>query len=670
MFDKKPITKFDYAWTHLPLEAIQEYLYNPSAFNPFENKMEDELTNKGFREIILMYDPDYIWYTAKVLLNLELHPMQCVILKQFFLHAFPMIVGSRGLGKSFILAVYALLRAILFPGSKIVITGAAFRQSKMVFDYLETIYDSSPVLQSIYRGNKPSARLPDFWTFYLGDSKILALPTGTGEKIRGIRGHVICCDEFNSISTEVYEIVISQFAAVSASPIENIKRVAKKEAMSKEGLEFKESKSLSNIQNQSIISGTMKYQFEPMAIYWKKYKDIIEGRGKNLVEQFGEVGANLDYRDFCIIRVPFELCPAGFMDEKIVARSRSTMHKEFYEAEFGCCPISDSMGFFKRSLIESCTAKPKSIDNADWPTWCPEVFNVKLRGDNDKHYVMGIDPAYNQDNLALIILELHPEHARIVYGWSTSKKDFNKQVEVNEQNYFNFCARKVRNLMKSFNIIAIGIDSQGGGYNIMEALHDEGKMEAGEVPLWPVVLSDKKQDTDDRAGSHILHIIQFSDANWTATSNHGMKKDMEDRFLLFPYFNSVLLGLASEKDKDSLKRFGATDSLEDAMLEIEELKDELCLIMRSTTPAGRERWDTPEIKLNTNKKDRMRKDRYSALLIANYLARSIQRTPPPLDYGVLGAAKGTTQKPAPSSKLYVGPEWFDGSSNLFRHIIR
>ena len=64
------------------------------------------------------------------------------------------------------------------------------------------------------------------------------------------------------------------------------------------------------------------------------------------------------------------------------------------------------------------------------------------------------------------------------------------------------------------------------------------------------------------------------------------------------------------------------DTLEDAVMEIEELKDELVtVVVVSVTPEGRERFDTPEIKTDTGKKGRMRKDRYSALVIANMLAR-------------------------------------------------
>lgn len=52
----------------------------------------------------------------------------------------------------------------------------------------------------------------------------------------------------------------------------------------------------------------------------------------------------------------------------------------------------------------------------------PEPFDPVTRGDPNGRYVFGIDPASEQDNFALIIIEIHPQHQRIVYSWTTNKK--------------------------------------------------------------------------------------------------------------------------------------------------------------------------------------------------------------------------------------------------------
>jgi hypothetical protein len=82
----------------------------------------------------------------------------------------------------------------------------------------------------------------------------------------------------------------------------------------------------------------------------------------------------------------------------------------------------------------------------------------------------------------------------------------------------------------------------------------------------------------------------------------------------------------------------------------------LSTIVISVTQSGRERWDTPEIKLETGKKGRMRKDRYSALVIANMLARSQRFVIPQPEYNVIGRVAGPSSSKI-DSRMYVGPEW-------------
>jgi len=77
------------------------------------------------------------------------------------------------------------------------------------------------------------------------------------------------------------------------------------------------------------------------------------------------------------------------------------------------------------------------------------------------------------------------------------------------------------------------------------------------------------------------------------------------------------------------------------------------------TNAGRDRWDTPEVIVGTGKKSKVRKDRYSALLMANMAARVIQRTPSQEAYKFYGGfATGGHYKDSREEKMYNGPSWF------------
>jgi hypothetical protein len=55
----------------------------------------------------------------------------------------------------------------------------------------------------------------------------------------------------------------------------------------------------------------------------------------------------------------------------------------------------------------------------------------------------------------------------------------------------------------------------------------------------------------------------------------------------------------------------------------------------------------------------MRKDRYSALLMANMAARTLQRTPTQEAYNFYGGfANGGHSPKNTDEKMYVGPNWF------------
>lgn len=332
------------------------------------------------------------------------------------------------------------------------------------------------------------------------------------------------------------------------------------------------------------------------------------------------------------------------------------------------CFTTDSQGFFKRSLIESCVpsiSNPiKTLNNQDIS------FEPMLIGDKNKKYVFGVDPASEIDNFSIVVIELNPDHRRVVNCWTTNRsehKELQKSGSVKEKDFYAFCARKIRDLMKKFQCVHIAMDAQGGGIAVMEALHDDDKIKPGELPIWPVIDRDKPADTDGERGLHILEMCQFARYEWLSEANHGMKKDLEDKVLLFPYFDGASVGFSIADDKLKGRKY---ETLEDCILDIEELKNEMSIIEISQSPSGRDKWDTPETIVGAGKKVRSRKDRYSALLMANMAARIIQRTPDPVDYEFYG---GFAQSRSPrierkksNNELFNGPAWFtDQMKNVY-----
>ncbi len=614
----------------------------------------------------LMSKPENFGYTCSILFDFHLHPLQVAVLKLLWNHPFSVFTATRGGSKTTLLAVYAMLRAIFVPNSKVLFIGNAFRQSKLIFSHCENIYHRSPMLKDILSNNSANriSHNVDMFQFSIEDSTITSIPLGNGDKIRGQRSTCTIADEFNNLNEEIYQEVIQGFSSVSLNPIEQVRERAKYKAMVELG-EISQEKFLeiqaSKISNQQIISGTCGYIFEPMYKMWKRYHDIIYSRNdKHKLQQlFGnELPIGYDRKDYAIIRLPYDVFPEGYIDEKSIGRAKATTHSGIFGSEYQTLFLKDSQGFFKRTLIEGAVC---GNPLAQIIKKCGEIeFTIMMEGNRTGKYVMGVDPASETDNFALVILEIWEDHRRIVHSWTTNNYLHKMRLKtglVKEHDYYRSCVRKIRDLMKLFNIEEIAIDAQGGGGSIREILGDPNYLEPGEHPLYPIKDDSNPRETDHLGGRHILHMIEFASAEWTYNANHNLKQDIETRELLFPACSSADFGLLHDMDvltsrvveKENQEIADLRETAEDVLLEIEELKNELVLIEHTKTPSGRDKWDTPQVKGLNAKKGRLRKDRYSALLMANSIGRSMIARTIEFEYNIIGGfAKNLAGKVHPS----------------------
>lgn len=646
--------------------------------NPLQNYVKDPLHSV----LATITDTKYLYFTCKHILNIDLPPYQDLLLQLLFKYPIFLLIGSRGAAKTFTLSLYILLVMMMRQGVKIVVVGAAFRQSKIVGQYLESFWECAPVLRDFCGGNKkPMNKHNDRWEFRIGESVCIMCPLGSGDTIRGLRANIVVADEFSSITPEVFEIVVRGFAAVSNDPIEKIKYVAKLKRMQELNLIDMDIKKqmLDNLQsNQVIISGTAYYSFNHFCDYWKKYKRIVENHGDpTKYADIIDPENPIEPKDVCIVRIPSELAPVGLLDEKQLAQYKMAMNNGVFNIEFGACFPEDSNGFFSRRLIETCTFKePTQLGND-----LIQPFSAQLKGSRFVRHVMGVDPASSADNFSIVVMAIYPTYRKIVYCWTIRKSilvDRIKSKKVEQQDYYGYCAKKIRQVMKNFpNIELIALDSQGGGEaGIAEALADKDKIPPGELPIYPIdsnhVLSNgEKRYTDDLPGKHIIELVNFASATYTSGANHGLKKDLEDKVVLFPFFDAISIITANIQDEnDDIE----IDNLESCMMEIEELKDELSSIQHTaTTIANRDHWDVPKIKLPDNKVGRLRKDRYSALIMANYAARRIDNMQV-VDHH-MEAVGGVARDQQPHNSkgnevLFIGPDWASDLFNLGGFAVR
>lgn len=552
--------------------------------------------------------------------HFKLADFQAVILDMLWNVPFPMLIASRGAGKTFMLAVYSLLKALLCQsggfGEKIVIVGAAFRQSKLVFNAIIDLVKKSPLLMEC----GPT------WTYaidkcelIIGNSTIIAIPMGNGNKIRGYRATVVIADEYAQIPEEIFNVVVKGFNVVTQNPVYNAERIERIENMIREGIEEARSLLDDDSKNQTVIASTAYYQFNHLYDKYRRYLDIINnkvnGKASEYSELFGDVENKniVNHKNFAVIQIPYTELPKGFLQQDQINESKLTMSRDLFNMEYMAEFITDTDGFFKRSLIQSCTPAYQNTGDG-CRVLSPDAFTVELEHDGTSTYVMGIDPARARggDNFAIAICKIQGEKTKLVYLQTFRGKSF------------TVLAKTIYDLVDRFKIIAIGIDKGGGGETLSDILA-EPKF-AGSRSL---LLVKDDEETEYVIGKRIIELINYS-GDWLRNANFDIRSDMEQRRFLFPFY------VDEEKyitEDDSATDFSDEDIYDDSAMsvtgkvwqEIVEAKDEMCSIV--ATPTGRSgqiHFDLPSIKSGISMVDR--KDRYSAIIIAADQARNIIRT--------------------------------------------
>jgi len=291
-----------------------------------------------------------------------------------------------------------------------------------------------------------------------------------------------------------------------------------------------------------------------------------------------------------------------------------------------------------------------------------------MRGKADAEYVIGIDPASESDNLGIVVLEVYKSHKRIVACYTMNRKTFEKDKadsKTIDKRFYEYAAKRIRKICDTYgNVIQIGIDAEGGGREIRDELLSLVN------PIYEVVEIGNIKDTDIKQGPHILKLINFQDYQWVSSANHTLKRDMENKNLLFPKYDPY--AILAEEELDSKKggffKFqkvkvneGETveDSIDYIYDEIELMKRELTSIVRTESATGRERWGLPTKKSTESAESRsFKKDRYSALLIANAVSNEVVKSrdmdngPQENYYGILAQKVRHDKETSPSKRMY------------------
>lgn len=512
---------------------------------------EDPKFLKASENLIQFYR-QYPEIAAEELFNIRLSDVQKVVLRAMWFRNYVMAIICRGGGKSFLLAVVACLKAMLYPGHRVGIIAPSFRQSKVVHGEAERLYQRSPIFQQACE-RKPTQQSDNCYIRFKSvagqpGSLIQSLPLGDdGSKIRGSRFFTIVCDEFPHISKEIFNTVIRPMGATVSDPMENVDRLKRQDQLLKRGLisesEVQEDKST----NQIIIASSGYFTFNHMYPLYCTYRDeMLAGNDK-----------------YAAFRIPYNLLPVGFLDKENVESAKAQMSSLEFRMEYEAAFIPDTDAFYKASLLESCTSSN---------------FSPKVTGEVGKSYCLGIDPARSEDSFAITVVELG-QPARIVHALETQRQPFPKMV------------KEIEKLCSSFNVQHIYMDSQGGGNSIKDMLAENPTGSAAGPILDP---NDPVHQT--KMGRHILTMCNFS-SEFISQSNYNTLSLLEHRELLFP-------GPPKKENPSALE--------DESWQTIQRIKRQMQTIELTETTTGKNHFDVPK----GGGHGKQKKDLYTSCMLA------------------------------------------------------
>lgn len=149
-------------------------------------------------------------------LGINLYQYQALIMYILGICQFVVIIACRAAAKSFIIALYACCRCIVYPHSKIVLSSATKGQSKLIVSekIRNELMNKSSVLQREILRIKDNQN--EVIVYFRSGSTITVVPAS--ENGRGHRSNCIVREEFRQIDKKVEDGILSPFQTIRQPP--------------------------------------------------------------------------------------------------------------------------------------------------------------------------------------------------------------------------------------------------------------------------------------------------------------------------------------------------------------------------------------------------------------------------------------------------------------------
>ncbi|MCK9369443.1 hypothetical protein M0R04_05855 [Candidatus Dojkabacteria bacterium] len=563
-------------------------------------------------EIIKKLYPIYFYrrhmdIAALDILGLKLSPHHRVILRDWGRQKhYNVLLCSRGMGKSVLVAIYYVLSSLLYPNNKLmIIGGAGFRQSKSVMLEMEKVVLGRLSGQkgygyaraALYDVRRVVNKDPSFWSIQFKNGSIVyAVPLGDGSTIRGLRALKLAQDESFLLPSTFVQQIIDPFLNVLYDPSKGEDEQV--------------------VCNQSIKTSTIDYSFRD---FWKEVKHLtsILESGSEVVFNDIEVRPSdisvfeFNFEDSFYIKLDGSIKTLWGIDRKKIIQKKNSpnVDMEVWMAENKNVPMDVSGGYFPIDAIEKCSNVLLDKDTDTYPNALSSCSG---------QCILSIDTAPSSDNSAFVVTKvgqldytdrdiakcsvanlgckcpmladdgqcLYRNYNAVVYAYERNKMPLRDRVNL------------IYELYRKFNIIAIAMDARGGGYEVADLLGDRRIVReiVGET-VEPIFDPERNKEGE---GLPILKLYTTTQDD-NITYNGHLKGHLVNCLLLLPK--------ALRDRPDNIEILEIQGHVETLVSQLMRIK---------VVPAGKSvRFDIESVNPITGRPAPGKKDLYSALLYGN-----------------------------------------------------
>lgn len=148
-------------------------------------------------------------------LNIKLKLFQKILIWVMMVYDAFYFIAARGIGKTYLVALFAVCRCILYPGSKIVCCSYTFKQGKeIILKITDDFMQKSPLLRNEIL--KTSTGQNDCFVYFKNGSWIRVVVAG--ESSRGARSNILIIDESRLVPQKIVDTILRPMNAAPRQP--------------------------------------------------------------------------------------------------------------------------------------------------------------------------------------------------------------------------------------------------------------------------------------------------------------------------------------------------------------------------------------------------------------------------------------------------------------------